>query len=67
MIFYYDFFFEYVLFSVVPEGEKLWGVPVVIGGDNLPSPVRIGLTDLENIGGPPGPPPRSGITAFEQI
>ena len=26
------------------------GVPVVIGGDNLPSPVGIGLTDL-----PPGP------------
>ena len=27
-------------------------MPVVIGGDNLPSPVRIGLTDLPNIGGP---------------
>ena len=24
----------------------------MIGGDNLPSPVRIGLTDLPNIGGP---------------
>jgi len=24
--------------------------PVVIGGDNLPSPVQIGLTDLPNIG-----------------
>ena len=35
------------------------GVPVVIGGDNQPFPVRIGLTDLTNIGGasgPPGPP-----------
>ena len=35
------------------------GVPIVIGGDNLPSPVGIGLTDLPNIGkasGPPGPP-----------
>ena len=34
-------------------------MPVVIGGDNLPSPVVIGLTDLPNIGGasgPPGPP-----------
>ena len=34
-------------------------MPVVIGGDNLPSPVGIGLTDLPNIGGasgPPGPP-----------
>ena len=41
------------------------GVPVVIGGDNLPSPVEIGLTDLPNIGGASGPPgpPSSGITA----
>ena len=34
-------------------------MPVVIGGDNLPSPVGKGLTDLPNIGeasGPPGPP-----------
>ena len=31
-------------------------MPVVIGGDNLPSPVPIGLNDLKNIGGgPPGP------------
>ena len=29
--------------------------PVVIGGDNLPSPVRIGLTVLQNIGGPVAP------------
>ena len=28
------------------------GVPAVIGGANLPSPVAIGLTDLPNIGGP---------------
>ena len=45
---------------VMPEGEKHWGGPVVIGGDNLPSLVRIGLTGLQNIGGgasgPPGPP-----------
>ena len=27
------------------------GGPVVIGGDNLPSLVRIGLSDLQNIGG----------------
>ena len=36
------------------------GVPVVIDGDNLPSPVGIGLSDLPIIGGggqwPPGPP-----------
>ena len=45
------------------------GVPVVIGGDNLPTPVGIGLTDLSNMGGggqtgqwPPWPP-SSGITA----
>ena len=31
------------------------GVPVVIGGDNLPSPVGIGLTDMPNIGGPVAP------------
>ena len=44
------------------EGEKYW---VVIGGDNLPSPVRIGLTDLQNIRGASGPPgsPGSGTTA----
>ena len=40
----------------MPEGEKHWGWPVVIGGDNLPSPVRIGLTDLQNIGGGPVAP-----------
>ena len=27
------------------------GVPVVIGGDNLPSPIGIGLTDLPHDGG----------------
>ena len=46
--------------TVMPEGEKHWGVPVVIGGDNLPSPVGIGLTDLPNIGG--ASPSSSGIT-----
>ena len=39
------------------------GGPVVIGGDNLPSLVRIGLTDLQNIGDPPGSP-GSGTTAM---
>ena len=40
--------------------------PVVIGGDNLPSPVPIGLTDLPNIGGASGPPgpPGSGTTGI---
>ena len=40
-------------------------MPVVIGGDNLPLPVGIGLTDLPNIGGASGPPGPlgSGITA----
>ena len=45
--------------TVMLEGEKHRGVPVVIGGDNLPSPVGIGLTDLPNIGWgqwPPWPP-----------
>ena len=44
----------------MPEGEKLFlggGGAVVIGGDNLPSLVRIGLSDLKNIGGGPVPPP----------
>ena len=37
---------------------------MVIGGDNLPLPDGIGLTDLPNIGGGSGPPgpPGSGIT-----
>ena len=55
----------------MPEVEKHRGGAVVIGGDNLPSPVRIGLTDLQNIGGggagaPPGPP-GSGITVQEYV
>ena len=42
---------------------KTLGVQVVIGGDNLPSPVGKGLTDLPNIRGASGPPgPGSGIT-----
>ena len=43
------------------------GVPVVIGEDNLPSPVGIGFTDLPNIGGPVAPlaPPGSAITVSE--
>ena len=42
------------------------GVSVVIGGDNLPFPVGIGLTDPPNIGGASGSPgpPGSGITDF---
>ena len=28
----------------------------MIGGDDLPSPIGIGLTDLPNIGGASGPP-----------
>ena len=47
---------------------KTLGVPVVIGGDNLPSPVGIGLSDLPNIGGASGPPgtPGSGITVHRR-
>ena len=50
---------------VIPEGEKTLGVPVVIGGDNLLSPVGIELSDLPNIRGPVAPPGPlgSGITA----
>ena len=55
--------------TVMPEGEKHWGVPVVMGGDNLPSLVQIGLTDLQNIGGASGPPgpPGSGTTALQVL
>ena len=42
---------------------KTLGVPVVIGGDNLPSPVEIGLTDLPNIGGPIAPLPPLPVPA----
>ena len=41
-------------------------MPVIIGGNNLPSLVGIGLTDLPNMGrgsGPPAPP-GSGITGY---
>ena len=49
---------------MVPEGEKDWGGPVVIGGDNLPSLVELGLTELPNMGGGPWfpGPPCSGTT-----
>ena len=43
------------------------GVPVVIGGDNQPSPVRIGLTDLQNIGGASGPPGPAGSGSTEYM
>ena len=46
--------------------KKILGVNV-IGKDNLPPPVDIGLTDLPNIGGPVAPtgdPPGSGITEY---
>ena len=48
---------------------KNFGVPVVISGDNLPSPVQIGLSDLTNIGGASGPPgpPGSGITDYDKM
>ena len=44
-------------------------MPVAIGGDNLPSLVGLGLTDLPNIGGASGPPghPGSGITAVRMF
>ena len=42
----------------------------MIGGDNLPSPFGIGLTDLPIIGrgsGPPAPPPGSSITVASSV
>ena len=51
------FSWNFVLDVVMSEGEKMGGQLV----KNLPSPlVRIGLTDLSNMGGrqsPPSPPP----------
>ena len=50
---------------MMPEGEKHWGGgAVVISGDDLPSPLQIGLIVLQNIGGASGPsgPPGSGTT-----
>ena len=50
---------------------KTLGVPVVIGGDNLPSPVGIGLTDLPNIGGgsvaPLAPPVPASLHRYLQL
>ena len=46
---------------------KTLGVPVVIGGDDLPSPVQIGLNDLHNIegaSGPPGPPVPASLSSI---
>ena len=36
--------------------KKFGGGAIVIGGDDLPSPVGIGLTDLLSVGGPLVPP-----------
>ena len=30
----------------MPEGKIFFGVPIVIGGHNLPAPVGIGLTNM---------------------
>ena len=40
------------------------GVPVVIGGDNLPSSVEIGLTDQPNIGCAMAHPAHPGTTGL---
>ena len=49
------------------------GGPGAIGGDNLPSPVEIGLTDLPNIRGPvtplapPVPAPLDTMSVFSKM
>ena len=48
--------FENPKFHNCPYAEVKTLGPVVIGGDNLPSPVRIGLNDLPNIEAPLAPP-----------
>ena len=43
-----------------PQGLKIWGGHIVLGGDNVPPLVEIGLTDLPKSGRghvPPRPPP----------
>ena len=61
----------YVAYYTVSDAGrwKTLGVPVVIGGNNLPSPVWIGLTDLTNIEGASGPPgpPGSGTTDCNKL
>ena len=58
-----DYISDTVGYSDAGRWKTLEG-PVVIDGDNLPSPVGIGLTDLPIIGGASGPPgpPGSGTT-----
>ena len=45
-----------LLYSGAGRLKRLGGGPVVIGGDNLPSPVDLVLTELPNIGGGPVAP-----------
>ena len=55
----YSYLLQKVCTLVMPEGEKKLVEPVVKGGRNLPPPptVRLGLNDLQKIGGPMPPPP----------
>ena len=46
---------SYIASSDAGRWKSLEG-PVVIGGDNLPSPIQIGFTDVQNTGGASGPP-----------
>ena len=59
---------KYILSSDAGRWKTLGGA-VVIGGENMPSPVRVGLTDLQNIEGASGPPgpPGSGTTALRYL
>ena len=60
---YAGFLFIEKFYTVMPECKKHC-VPVLIGGDNPPFLVGIGLTDLPTI----GPlPPGSGITAIYKL
>ena len=38
------------------QGLKIWGGHIVLGGDNMPSLVEIGLTDLQKSGEARVPP-----------
>ena len=59
----------YLKFRAVARSENLGG-HIVLGGDNVPPLVEIGLTDLPKSGGaqaPPAPPLATGLACCNQV
>ena len=50
-------------FRAVARSENLGG-HIVLGGDNVPSMVEIGLTDLSKSGGACAPPLATGLNRY---